>query len=75
MKRTLVFYEKEYHVKEKKVDMSYFMERLSEPSTWRGILAVLTACGIAFSPDQVATITAAGLAIMGLVGSFTADKK
>ena len=60
---------------DKKVDTSYFMQRLSEPSTWRGILAVLTACGIAFSPEQAAAITAGGLAMIGLVGSFTPDKK
>ena len=54
---------------------SYFMERLSEPSTWRGILAFLTGCGIAFSPEQGAAITAAGLAAIGLVGAFTKEGK
>ena len=46
------------------------MKRLSEPSTWRGILA-----GIAFSPEQAAAITAGGLAFIGLVGTFTKDKE
>ena len=59
----------------KKVDTSYFMQRLSEPSTWRGILAVLTACGIAFSPEQAEKIIAGGLALIGLVGAFSPDKK
>lgn len=54
---------------------NYFMERLSEPSTYRGILAFLTGCGIVFSPEQAAAITAAGLAMIGLVGAFTKDKK
>jgi uncharacterized membrane protein len=58
-----------------KKGVNYFMERLSEPSTWRGILAVLTACGIAFSPDQADKIVAGGLALIGLVGAFSSDKK
>ena len=59
----------------KKINTSYFMQRLSEPSTWRGILAVLTACGIAISPDQAEKIVAGGLALIGLVGAFSPDKK
>lgn len=55
--------------------VNYFTERLAEPSTWRGILAFLTGCGIAFSPEQAAAITAGGLAMIGLVGAFTKDKK
>lgn len=60
---------------DKKVNTNYFMQRLSEPSTWRGFLAVLTACGIAFSPDQADKIVAGGLALIGLVGAFSPDKK
>jgi hypothetical protein len=57
------------------VNKGYFTERLSEPSTWRGLLAVLTACGIAFSPEQADKIVAGGLALIGLVGAFTKDKE
>ena len=57
-----------------KTGRNYFKARLSEASTWRGFLACLTACGIAFSPDQVDKIVAAGLAAMGLIGTFTSDK-
>ena len=59
----------------KKINTSYFIQRLSEPSTWRGILAILTGCGIALSPAQAAAITAGGLALIGLVGAFSPDKK
>ena len=62
-------------MEDKKINVSYFMARLSEPSTWRGILAVLTACGIAISPDQAEKIVAGGLAMIGLVGAFSTDKK
>lgn len=53
---------------------NYFLDRLREPSTWRGILALLTAAGVALSPEQGEAIIAAGLALIGLVGVFTKDK-
>ena len=52
----------------------YVIERLGEASTWRGILALVTAAGITLSPEQVAAITAAGLALIGVVGAFFSDK-
>ncbi len=45
--------------------LSYIYARLSEPSTWRGIIALVTATGVALSPDQVDKIVAAGLALIG----------
>jgi len=33
--------------------LSYIYARLSEPSTWRGIIALVTAAGVALPPDQV----------------------
>jgi hypothetical protein len=53
----------------------YILDRLSETSTWRGILALLTAAGIALSPEQASAITAAGLATIGVVGAFFPDWK
>lgn len=55
--------------------LEFFKERFSEASTWRGIIALLTACGVSLSPEQSSAIIAAGLAMMGVVGVFTADKK
>lgn len=52
----------------------YIVSRLGEPSTWRGLLALVTAAGISLSPEQAGAITAAGLAIIGLVGAFFPDK-
>jgi hypothetical protein len=54
--------------------IDYIQDRLNEPSTWRGIVALLTAAGVSLSPEQTAAIVSAGLAIIGLVGVFTADK-
>jgi hypothetical protein len=53
---------------------SYLLERLKEPSTWRGLTALLTAVGVALSPEQVNAIVGAGLALMGVLGVFTKDK-
>jgi len=52
----------------------YLIERLSEASTWRGIMAFLTAMGVAIQPDQVEVIVTAGLGIIGVVGMVTQDK-
>jgi len=53
---------------------SYLLERLREPSTWRGLTALLTAVGVALSPEQINAVVSAGLALMGVLGVFTKDK-
>ena len=55
--------------------LEYLKERLSEASTWRGLVALISAMGITLSPDQSAAIVAAGLAIIGMIGALTSDKK
>lgn len=40
------------------------------PSTWRGIVMILSACGVALSPETSAAIIAAGMAVSGLIGVF-----
>lgn len=54
--------------------MQYFIERLKEASTWRGIILVLTSVGIGVSPDLIAPIVSVGTGLAGVVGVFTADK-
>ena len=54
--------------------MNYFLCRLKEPSTWRGMVAILTAFGVTISPEQVEAIVAVGLSVMGLIGLLTPDK-
>ena len=53
---------------------TYLLDRLREPSTWRGIVALLTAFGVALSPDQTAAIVAAGLGLAGAIGALAPDK-
>ena len=53
----------------------YLLERGKEASTWRGLIALLTAIGVALTPEQGEAIIALGLAVIGAIGVFTADKK
>ena len=53
--------------------LAYVLARLGEPSTYRGIFALLTALGIALKPEQAAAITSVGLALIGAVNVFKKD--
>lgn len=53
----------------------YLIARLSEASTWRGIIMLATAAGVVFSAQQAEAVIAAGLALAGLVGAFSPDKQ
>lgn len=52
---------------------SYILERLKEPSTWRGITLLLTALGIPLAPGVADLVISAGLAVTGLIGAVTTD--
>jgi hypothetical protein len=54
--------------------IDFILTRLKEASTWRGLVALLTAAGIGLSPEQGEAITATGLAVIGLIGVFVKDK-
>jgi hypothetical protein len=53
----------------------FILARGKESSTWRGAVALLTALGVTLSPEQAEAIIALGLAVIGAIGVFTADKK
>jgi len=53
---------------------TYIIERAREPSTWRGVILLLTAVGLPVAPELADAIVAAGLALAGLVGVLSADK-
>lgn len=46
----------------------YILDRLSEPSTWRGLTLLATALGVQIAPEMQEAIIAAGIAVAGLVG-------
>lgn len=43
------------------------VQRLSENSTWRGIILVVTALGLKLEPELQNQIVAAGLSLVGLI--------
>lgn len=47
--------------------------RLKEPSTWRGIIMVLTSLGVTISPENIEIIVSAGTAAAGVIGIFCRD--
>lgn len=51
----------------------YLVQRLQEPSTWRGLILLLTAAGVSLEPALAEAIIATGLALAGLVGVLTRD--
>ena len=52
----------------------YILDRLKEPSTWRGIALCITAAGVALKPDQIDAIVFIGLFISGGIGAVTPDQ-
>lgn len=47
--------------------------KLHQESTWRGIIALVTAFGVTLSPDQSEAIVAGGIALIGLINVFKGD--
>lgn len=54
--------------------LQFILERGKEASTWRGLVAIVTAAGISLSPELAEAIVALGLAVIGILGVFTKDK-
>ena len=53
---------------------TYLLERMREPSTWRGVIMLLTAIGVPVAPAMADAIISVGLAVAGLIGVATPDK-
>lgn len=52
--------------------ITWFLDRLKEPSSWAGLSALALAVGL--SPEQGAAIAQAGAAIAGLVAVFLKER-
>jgi hypothetical protein len=48
------------------VDISFFTDRLKQRDTWLGLLAVVAALGIEFTPEQSDAIITACVGVGGL---------
>ena len=53
--------------------MDAIIVALKQESTWRGIIAIAMALGVALSPQQQEAILAAGLSLIGLINVFKKD--
>ena len=56
------------------VTKQWILDRLSEPSTYRGIILVLTAVGVQIQPAMIEAIISIGIGAAGVIGMVTADK-
>ena len=52
----------------------YILDRLSENSTWRGLILVGTAIGLKLEPELQNQIVAAGLGLVGLINVLRKQK-
>jgi len=55
--------------------MKTILEYLSQQSTWKGLIGLATAAGLALSPEQSAAIMAAGVALIGAINVFRNESK
>ncbi len=55
------------------INTQYVMDRLNEPSTWRGIINIILGLGVALNPTQIEAILAAGMLINGVIAASTKD--
>ena len=52
--------------------MTYILDRLKEPSTWRGMAVLVGAFGMHLSPDLIPAI---GTAVAGVIGVIEVIRK
>lgn len=55
--------------------VNWLIERLREPSTWRGITTLLGVIGVTLSPEQWAAISAAVIGLLGVIEVFRKEVK
>ena len=58
-----------------KYAMNTIIERLSEQSTWRGIILLATSFGITIHPEYQESIIAIGIGLVGFINVFRKERK
>ena len=53
--------------------LKFLGNRLSEVSTWRGIIALLTLVGVSLTPEQTESFITAGIALWAALEAFLPD--
>ena len=54
--------------------MKYIIDRLKEPSSWRGLVMIATAFGVSVSPELMDSVIAVGTGLAGVIGFVFKDK-
>ena len=57
------------------MSMKTILDRLKEPSTYRGLAVIAGAAGIVLSPGLVVAIGAAVAAVLGMIEVIRSEKK
>ena len=52
---------------------AYLLARAKEPSSWRGLILLLTAAGVPIAPGMAEAIITIGLAVAGAIGVAAPD--
>jgi len=55
--------------------VDWILNRLGEPSTWRGIIGIVMSAGVTISPELITQIVAAGVGLISLINVFKRDAK
>jgi hypothetical protein len=55
--------------------VEFFLSRLREASTWRGVVMMFAAAGITLDVAQTEAIIAVGMALVGALGVFLPDRR
>ena len=55
--------------------LQYIVERMKEPSTWRGLIAIACLAGYQVSPEQAELIIEVGVGLYGAINIFRKEKK
>jgi len=54
--------------------MKYILARLLGPSTWRGIISLLTVFGVKIAPAQADAILTAGVSVYSAINIFRTEQ-
>jgi uncharacterized membrane protein len=57
------------------LSVTYILQLLKQPSTYKGLVLILGAVGLVISPEQAQSIVAAAIAILGVWEAFRNEKK
>jgi hypothetical protein len=55
--------------------IDWFLNNLAQQSTWKGIIGIATAAGLAVAPELQGYIVSAGLGLIGAINFFRNEKK